>query len=420
MVAEESLDAPVLVAQLGRSHRGKLVCALASLLGPRHLDLADEAVQDAFVAAISTWPSRGVPERPTSWLLTVAKNRATDHIRRRARHDEREEAVKEALVGDQRTGTPEALAGEIPDERLAMLFLCCHPRLSPPSQLALMLKTVCGLDVDEVARAFLVERKTLEQRLVRAKRQLQQTNDLVEVPAGAALEPRLAAVQHALYLLFSSGSAAFSGDALVRPRLVAEALELGALLAAHAHTSAPTTLALLALMHLEAARLPARLDAGGELVLLADQDRSLWDRGLMASGAALLERSLSGEDQSSYHLEALIAAQHTLSPRFSDTDWKTIRKLYDQLLLLEGSPVVRLNRAVAVGFSEGPSAALPLLDELEAEGALKEHFLLDATRARMLSDAGQLAAAKQAYGRALTRAQTTPERRFLTARLAAM
>jgi RNA polymerase sigma-70 factor (ECF subfamily) len=416
-VTEEQSGVTGLVEHLFRSRAAQIVAYLARLFGPEHLDLAEEVVQEALVRALQQWPYSGVPANPGGWLFRVAKNAALDALRRHAVFHEKAGAIAEALRSAAGEAREPEVDAELRDAELALIFMCCHPALPRESRIALSLKVGCGFGVAEIARAFLAEESAVAQRLVRAKRQIRELGLRLELPGRDELAPRLDSVLEVVYLLFNEGYAAHAGDALVRPDLCAEALRLGRLVA-DSPLGAPRAHALVALMAFLAARLPARVDARGELVLLEEQDRRLWDERLVAVGFRRLERSAEGPAMSPYHLEAAIAAVHARATGPADTDWAAILELYDQLLALKPSPVVALNRAVALAKVRGADAGLAALQAIEGEPALRGYHLLPAARARLLEEAGQFAAAAACYREALACRASEPERRLLRRRLA--
>jgi RNA polymerase sigma-70 factor (ECF subfamily) len=403
-----------LVDHLFRHAAGEMVAALTRALGPRRLDLAEEVVQEALLRALQSWPYAGIPDNPRGWLFEAARNRAIDVLRRERALAERLEA---AVFNLRAEALPEAstLAA---DDVLAMMFMCCHPDLGRPAQIALTLKTVGGFGVTEIAAACLAEPVTIAQRLVRAKRQIREEAIPLEIPSPAAMATRLASVLEILYLLFNEGYAAHEGDDLVRGELCGEAIRLARLLVASPQTDEPRVHALLALMLLQASRLPARLDGTGELLLLADQDRALWDRALIAEGMRHLERASAGSALTPYHVEAAFAAAHAAAPDAASTDWAHVLRLYEQLLALKPSPVVALNRAVALAMVEGPEAGIAALRPLAEEPALARYYLLPAARGALLLAAGKRGAAAAEYKAALALPCSSPERRFLAVQLA--
>jgi RNA polymerase sigma-70 factor (ECF subfamily) len=339
---QDSGDTPILVDRLFRSEAGRLVAHFARRFGPAHLDLAEEVVQDALVAALQRWPRAGVPKNPAGWLYRVACHRALDLLRRRAAFDARRDRLSAELSRGQALALADAAfePAALSDDELRMVLVCCHPGLPREARVALSLKTVGGLGVREIARALLSDERAVAQRLVRAKRRIRQLDLDGELPAAAALAARVESALDVVYLLFNEGYGAHAGRNLVRADLCREAIRLGRLIADADDVSDRRADALVALMALHAARLPARVDAAGELVLLEDQDRSLWDRELVALGFAYLDRSIGGDAISPYHVQAAIAATHARAARASETDWKAILALYDELAAIAPSPIV--------------------------------------------------------------------------------
>lgn len=409
-----------LLEHLFRRQSAQIVAALTRVLGARHLSLAEEAVQDALVTALQQWPYRGLPDNPPAWLFRAARNRALDRLRHERIVDERSAAVARAGERDLIEPTRTVLAGEVPpleDDELGMMFMTCHPSLSGESRMALTLKIVGGFSVSEIARALVADDRAIAQRLVRAKRLLRDADIAFGPPAAAEIAERLDSVLEAIYLTFNEGYAATSGDALMREDLAAEAIRLASLLTRHPATAAPRTWALAALMLLHAARFAARAGSDGQLFLLRDQDRSRWDAALIAEGLRALDRSASGDAISRYHIEAEIAACHAVAASWEETDWPRILACYDELLALTRSPIVRLNRAIALARVAGPVEALAEVDAIADAGALASYHLLPAVQAELWRDAGDPGRAAACYRSALTLAECTPERKFLAARL---
>ncbi|WP_246236521.1 RNA polymerase sigma factor [Actinomadura chibensis] len=393
-----------------RAEWGKVVATLIRVTGD--WDLAEECAQEAFARALERWPADGVPRSPGAWLTTTARNHALNRIRRGAT----ETAKLRELTAMSGPPDPPDPSG-VPDDRLRLIFTCCHPALPLDARVALTLRTLLGLTTAEIARAFLVSEPAMGQRLVRAKRKIRQAGIPYRVPPARLLPERTASVLGVVYLLFNEGYAATGGADPIRGGLCAEAIRLARVLR-DLMPDEPEAAGLLALLLLQDSRRAARQDAAGDLVPLEDQDRSRWDRAAIAEGTALLDAALRRAAPGPYQVQAAIAACHATARRAEDTDWPQIAALYDRLLTLTPSPVVRLNRAVAIAMAEGPEAALPLLDALEED--LPDYHLLPATRADLLRRLNRPEEAATYYRKALTLAQTTPDRRFLTNRLNAI
>lgn len=392
----------------------RVLATLIRLLGD--FDRAEEALQEAFRAALEQWPREGVPQNPRAWLVSAGRFKAIDALRRDGRMRSLEELPEPA-------DTASAVASLVEDEgleddRLRLVFTCCHPALSPDAQVALTLREVCGLTTEEIARAFLVPASTLAQRIVRAKQKIRVAGIPYEVPGQAELPARLDAVLRVVYLVFNEGYAASAGEALTRRDLSAEAIRLGQLLVEL--LPEPEAWGLLALMMLQESRRHARTDVHGDLVLLEDQDRSQWDRQLIDAALPLVERALQSRRIGPYALQAAIAALHAEAPEAALTDWPQIVALYDVLLRVEPSPVIALNRAVAVAMRDGPLAGLALIELILARGELANYHLAHAAKAELCRRLGRLTEARDAFRKALALAQQAPEQRFIERRLAAL
>jgi len=354
------------VEHLFRHEAGKMVATLTGIFGLEHLTLAEDVVQEALARALQTWPFYGVPQNPAAWIMRASRNLALDVMRRqKVFRDKQPEIIRLTEGANTDTGTAAFSEQEISDDRLRMIFVCCHPQIPAEAQVALALKTLCGFSVTEIARAFLTTDAAIAKRLTRAKQKIAEAKIPFEIPAGPELAPRLDGVLHSLYLLFNEGYKASAGDRLVREDICEEAIRLTTLLVTHPAGHAPKTHALLALMLLNTARTPARTDDEGNLLRLREQDRSRWDKALIARGMSHFAQSAAGGMISVYHLQAGIAACHCLAVDYAATDWPYILALYDQLLVLAGSPVVALNRAVALAEVQGPQAALEAVKAIE-------------------------------------------------------
>lgn len=393
---------------------GRIVATLIGLFGD--FDAAEEAAQEAFAAAADQWPSSGVPEFPRAWLIQTARHKAIDRIRRKDRFREKLEAYL-IPAASQASEPPNYEIEEIADDRLRLIFTCCHPALAPEAQVALTLRTLCGLQTDEIARAFLVPDVTMAQRLVRAKRKIRDAGIPYIVPEASELPARLDAVLTVIYLVFNEGYAATSGERLIRTDLSAEAIRLGRLVRdLMSPQPPPETTGLLALMLLHDSRCDARLDEAGELVLLEDQDRSRWNQAQIAEALPLVEEALRG-GPGPFAVQAAIAAVHCQAARHEDTDWPQIVRLYDVLERLQPSPIVSLNRAVAVAMVNGPQSGLAIIDGLAAKGDLENYHIFHAARAELLRRSGSREDAAKSYSRALELVTNESERRYLQRRL---
>lgn len=398
-----------------REHSRHVLATLVRLLGD--FDLAEEALHEAFRAALEQWPVQGVPGNPYSWLVSAGRFKAIDHLRRRRRYDLDDGRLADGLAAPD-ADPADAEPDDVGDDRLRLVFACCHPVLAPEARVALTLREVCGLATEEIARAFLVPVPTLAQRIVRAKARLRQAAVGFRVPARGELPERLASVLQVVYLVFNEGHSASAGGQAVRHDLVEEAIRLGRLLASL--LPEPEVVGLLALMLLHASRRHARTGADGALVLLPDQDRGRWDRALIDEGLALVRLALRARPPGSYALQAAIAAVHAEAATAADTDWPQIVALYDLLMRIAPTPVVALNRAVAVAERDGAAAGLALVDALLADGALAGYHLAHACRAELLRRLGRTDEARHAYQRALGLVRQLPERDFLAGRMAAL
>jgi RNA polymerase sigma-70 factor, ECF subfamily len=396
-----------------RSESRRVLATLIRLLGD--FDLAEEAMQEAFAAAVERWPSEGIPRNPRAWLVSTGRFKAIDALRRRARFDASLGPIAEQL-GNGVTPALEPDDESVEDDRLRLIFTCCHPALPPDAQIALTLREVCGLTTEEIARAFLAPATTLAQRIVRAKAKIKAAKIPYQVPSRADLPERLASVLHVIYLVFNEGYSASSGDSLTRHDVSAEAIRLGRLLVEL--LPEPEAIGLLALMLLHEARRQARTSATGELILLDEQDRTLWDRKQIAEGVALVERALRSRHFGPYTIQAAIAALHAEAPSAEATDWAEIVGLYDVLVRAESSPVVELNRAAAVAMRDGPETGLRLIDRLLARGELADYAPAHSARAELSRRLQRNEEAIQAYQRALELTSQASQRRFLEGRLA--
>ena len=406
------------IDHLFREQAGQVVATLTRIFGPEHLELAEEVVQDAFIRALKTWPFHGIPDNPRAWILKVARHRALDQLRRLGVWRRKRALIEQSLAGEAGGNRDQhAFAGELSDDRLRLVFLCCHPALNRDAQVALTLKTACGFGSGEIARAFLVRESTVKQRLVRGKARLRQQCISFEIPSPDQLPDRLGAVMEVLYLMFNEGYAAYQGDQLVRIDMCHEAMRLGELLAAESVVDNHSLRALLALFYFQASRLPAREGVDGEVLRLIDQDRSCWDRALIKRGLVHLQRATGANAVSAYHLQADIASCHVAAADYSSTDWQRIVSAYDRLMQLDPSPVVALNRAIALAEFDGPEAGLAALDALDGEAPpLARYYPFFVTRGELLLRVGRTREAAACFRHAIGLTQSRAIQRELTRR----
>jgi RNA polymerase sigma-70 factor (ECF subfamily) len=398
-----------------REEFGRILAALIRAIGD--FELAEDAVQEAFAAAIEQWPSDGTPDNPRGWIIGVARNKAIDRMRRHSRFTERSDELRRMIEDNKNSSPSHSNDYAVPDERLSLIFTCCHPALAPEAQIALSLRTLCGLSTEEIARAFLMPAATMAQRLVRAKRKIRAARIPYEVPRRDRLPERLDAVMTVVYLVFNEGYLATAGSALIRCDLATEAIRLGRMLVELMPLESEPR-GMLAMMLLNHARRDARVDSNGELVLLEDQDRSRWDRGQIEEGLAQTRFANDVPSPGPYALQAAIVAEHAQATRASETNWKRIAQLYEELMRVRPTPIVELNRAVAVAMAEGPAVGLALIHTVEARGDLSEYYWMWSAKADLLRRLQRFAEAQVYYRRALEFVGSEPERRFLNRRLA--
>jgi len=411
-MTQDEARAREVVEAVYRSDSRRVLATLIRLLGD--FDLAEEAMHEAFATAVLRWPSDGLPDNPRAWLVSAGRFKAIDGIRRRARFDASQHRLVEQFDREE-AGPSVGDDDTVEDDQLRLIFTCCHPALPPEGQIALTLREVCGLTTEEIARAFLAPAPTVAQRIVRAKSKIRDARIPYQIPARAELSDRLDAVLRVVYLVFNEGYSASAGASVTRHDLSAEAIRLGRLVVEL--LPEPEAIGLLALMLLHESRRDTRTSPEGDLVLLADQDRSRWDRARIAEGSALVQRALASRRFGPYTLQAAIAAVHAEAPAAEDTDWGQIVGLYEVLLRIEPSPVVELNRAAAVAMRHGPAAGLALVDAILARGDLRQYYLAHSARADLCRRLGQTEEARASYRRALELTRQEPERRFLERRL---
>ncbi|GAA5125820.1 sigma-70 family RNA polymerase sigma factor [Luteolibacter yonseiensis] len=418
--SSSSQEIPRLTEHLFRQEAGKLVSALTGLFGMARLQLAEDVVQEAMIRALQTWPYHGIPENPAAWLMQTARNRALDIIRREKSFHTKQPAIIATLEnwsGDSSVDSQPRFDDEIKDDRLRLIFACCHPLVSQDDQSALALKTLCGFSPGEIAKAYITSEAAIAKRLTRARQKIRDLGIPFEIPSGPDLAPRLESVLHVLYLLFNEGYKASSGDNLIREDLCAEAIGLTTLLADHPATSQPRTHALLALMLLNAARLPGRLDPQGGLLRLADQDRGTWHRPMIAQGLHHLTLSAEGDSLSEYHLQAIIAASHATAGDDASTDWPGILNRYDQWLGINDSPIIALNRAVAVAKVRGPAAGIEAVEAIRNRKPLENYYLIHAVLGEFEAQLGNYQTAVRHLQKALDLAEVKSEQSFLLKQL---
>ena len=415
---QESAGVSQLVEHLFRHESGKMVATLTGIFGIEHLNLAEDVVQEALARALQTWPYRGIPENPAAWIMRASRNLALDVVRREKVFRVKEPEIARLMERD--GSAPEAAIfseHEIADDRLRMMFVCCHPVIPPEAQVPLALKTLCGFSVTEISHAFLTTEAAIAKRLTRAKQKIQEAQVPFEIPTGDELTRRLDSVLQSLYLLFNEGYKASSGENLVREELCDEAIRLTELLEQHRASNQPKTHALLALMLLNAARIPARQDNEGNLLRLKEQDRAVWDQTMIARGMFHLHESAAGSDISEYHLQAGIAACHATAIDYKSTDWAKILSLYDRLIEFDDSPVVALNRAVAVANVHGPETGLQTLRAIRNREKLDSYYLFYSVFGELEMRLNNHAVAAEQFRKAFELAETKSERAFLLKRL---
>ncbi|MCH8020898.1 RNA polymerase sigma factor [candidate division KSB1 bacterium] len=416
----ESKNVSQLVEHLFRHQAGQVGSTLTRFFGVQNLDLVEDVVQETLLKALQQWMFQGIPENPAGWILQSAKNRAIDVLRRQSTFRNKQTEIADKIEQDFNSSIEDpniTLDHEFKDDQLKMIFVCCHPAISREARIALTLKTLCGFSVTEIARAFLSQESTIAQRLVRAKRKIRESDFPFELPDQPEITGRLDSVLEVLYLLFNEGYSAHQGEVLVRDDLCEEAIRLTCILAEHPVGDQPKVHALLAMLFLQASRLPARVDCEGNLLVLKEQDRTLWDEGLVQSGFHHLDRAASGDELSEYHLQAGIASCHATAESYESTDWQRILAYYDELVNMNHSPVVALNRAVALSMVLGPEAGIEALEKLKSLPPMKSYYLLPATYAEFFIQMGKAKQAIKFYRKALELVGTEPEKRFLLRKL---
>jgi RNA polymerase sigma factor (sigma-70 family) len=408
------------VEHLFRHESGKMVATLTRIFGIEHLTLAEDVVQEALVRALQTWPFYGVPKNPSAWIMRASRNLALDVVRRQKVFRDKEPEITRLI--EEESSAPESVVfpeQEIKDDRLRMMFVCCHPSVPPEAQVALALRTLCGFSVTEISRAFLTTEAAIAKRLTRAKQKIREARIPFEIPAGEELAGRLDGVLQSLYLLFNEGYKASSGEKLVREEICQEAIRLTGLLAEHAAGNQPRTHALLALMLLNSARFPSRVDGDGNLLRLQEQDRTRWDQPMIARGMFHFARSAAGKELAEYHLQAGIAACHCAARDFESTDWRQILSLYDRLVEFDDSPVIALNRAVVIANIHGPKAGLDAVAAIQNREKLESYYLLYAVLGEFEAQSNDPLAAAGYFRRSLQLAETRSEQVFLSERFRA-
>jgi RNA polymerase sigma factor (sigma-70 family) len=408
---------PTIVEHLFRHEWGKMVATLARIFGVGRLQLAEDVVQEALARALQTWPYYGIPENPSAWIMRVSRNLALDQLRRETNFRNKEEAISHSFAPQASDDDLLFSEDQIDDDCLRMMFVSCHPEIPAAAQVALALRTLCGFSVAEIANAFLTTEAAIAKRLTRAKQRIRTASIPFEIPAGEELKTRLNGVLQTLYLLFNEGYKASMGERLIREELCREAIRLTDLLSRHPAGNRPRTHALLALMFLNSARAPARMDSAGNILRLQEQDRSRWDKSMIARGMFHLTQSASGSEISEYHLQASIAACHCAARDFKETDWPQILRLYDRLSQIDNSPVVALNRAVAVANVHGPAAGIAAVSSIRSSKELRSYYLLHAVLGDFEARLDRPQAAAAHFRKALKQTEIASEVQFLSKRL---